>query len=113
MSQHIVLIGGRKNMQKKYETTIKDLGYKAKVFIRKVPQFSKVIGSPAGMVIFNNNASHEMLNIGMKKAKQECIPVVICNNNSLCALNNALQELNERIDSQVNEMVISDLSKKA
>lgn len=82
-------------MSREYKDLCRSNGCRAKVYTQMPAQFSRVIGSPQGMILFTKPVSHTMVKVALKEAKKKNIPVVRCHNGSLCSLERSLESLQE------------------
>ena len=89
----IVLIGGHDRMHSEYMGICSKRGHHLKVYTQMPARFEKVIGKPDGIVLFTSTVSHKMINIAVKKAKREKIPLLRSHNSSGTSLNGLVHEL--------------------
>jgi hypothetical protein len=72
----IAIIGGMDRLKNVYERQAKNLGYKVKYFVRKVPNLGKRISRVDGIVILTGMVAHHMVSEVNRTARLRRIPIL-------------------------------------
>ncbi len=88
----IVIVGGLDRLKRIYEQQGKKLGFKVKVFGRRVPALGKRISRVDGIVVFTSMVSHHILDEVNRCARLNKIPIIRVNTSSVSGLKRCLAE---------------------
>ena len=87
----VVILGGNERMEHTYRNVCNEYGHKAKVFTKENGSFKKKIGKPDLIIFFTCTISHKMVQVALKEAKRNNIPVAKIHTSSTFALRNIFQ----------------------
>ncbi|MEA4816429.1 MAG: DUF2325 domain-containing protein [Lachnospiraceae bacterium] len=83
----VIIIGGNERMERLYQETCFEHGYKrAKVFTKASGEIKKKLGSADLYILFTNTVSHKMVISALDEAKKCNACIERCHSSSLCAL---------------------------
>lgn len=83
----VIIIGGNERMERLYQETCIEHGYKrAKVFTKTGGEMRKKLGAADLYILFTNTVSHKMAITALGEAKKCNAHVERCHSSSLCAL---------------------------
>ena len=83
----VIIIGGNERMERLYQDTCLEHGYKrAKVFTKTNGEMRKQLGAADLYILLTNTVSHKMVITALGEAKRHNARVERCHSSSLCAL---------------------------
>lgn len=88
----IVIVGGNECMERQYKQICKELGHRAKVFLKPCAAMRGNFGSPDLIIVFTSTVSHAMVRCALCSRKGRC-PIVERSHSSSAA---ALREILSR-----------------
>ena len=62
----VVIVGGNECMERQYKQICKDLGHRAKVFLKPCAAMRGNIGNPDLVILFTSTVSHTMVRSALK-----------------------------------------------
>lgn len=88
----VIIIGGNERMERLYQETCLEHGYKrAKIFTKSNGEIKKKLGVADLYILFTNTVSHKMVISALDEAKKCNARIERCHSSSLCALKEILK----------------------
>ena len=91
----IAIVGGLDRLKRSYERKCKDMGYRVKVFSKRVPNLANRILGTDGIVIFTGTVAHPMAEEATRAARMRNIPLERSHSSGVSALKRCLDSLSE------------------
>lgn len=87
----VAIVGGLDRLRRSYEKKCKDMGYRGKVFSRRIPNLANRMAGVSGIVIFTGMVAHPMVAEAIRVAKMRGIPLKRSHSSSVSALKCCLE----------------------
>ncbi len=89
----VAILGGLDRLRRSYEKKGNDLGYRVKVYSRKVPNLADRLSGMDRIVIFTGTVAHPMVAEAVRAAKKYRIPLGRIHRNSVSAMVRCLESI--------------------
>ena len=91
----VAIVGGLDRLKKSYERKCKDMGYRVKVFSKRVPNLANRVLGTDGIIIFTGTVAHPMAEEATRVARMRNIPLERSHSSGVSALKRCLDSLSE------------------
>ena len=91
----VAIVGGLDRLKRSYERKCKDMGYRVKVFSKRVPNLANRILGTDAIVIFTGTVAHPIAEEATRVARMRNIPLERSHSSGVSALIRCLDGLSE------------------
>ena len=91
----VAIVGGLDRLKRLYEKKCVDMGYRVKVFSKRVPNLANRMLGMDGIVIFTGTVAHPMVAEATRVARMRNIPLERSHSSGVSALKRSLDSLSE------------------
>ena len=89
----VAIVGGLDRLKRLYEKKCVDMGYRGKVFSKRVPNLADRMTGVNGIIIFTGTVAHPMVAEATRVARMWNIPIERTHSSSVSALKRCLEGL--------------------
>ncbi|MZG29228.1 MAG: DUF2325 domain-containing protein [Nitrospinae bacterium] len=87
----VAIVGGLDRLRRSYEKGCRDMGYRGKVFSKRIPKLANRMSGVSGIVIFTGTVAHPMVEEATRVAREFGIPLERSHSSSVSALKRCLE----------------------